>query len=165
MLEMCIFNLPWMCNNVISYKLPPLMTEHKNTIQVQRLHLYPLLTQSGIFIQNITNPVALPGFWARMGVHYARSWNQAEITEICVINWKTELTRYTQRRLWLERENVWCSLPVYHCSPEINVNRKLPNWCTCAYSRGPAHASVHLGWRCQCNQEVICIHQMAYKTR
>ena len=49
---------------------------------------------------------------------------KAEITEILyiniIINWKTELTRYTTK--YVDKCVVhWCSLPVYHCPLEIHV--------------------------------------------
>jgi len=58
--------------------------------------------------------------WHGMRVHEKK----AEITEILyiniIINWKTELTRYTAK--YVDKCVVhWCSLPVYHCPLEIHV--------------------------------------------
>ena len=57
------------------------------------------------------------------GARRGCSRNPAEITEI--INWKTELSRYTTATVnrWLEWKNMWCALSVYHWPLEIHVNR------------------------------------------
>ena len=42
------------------------------------------------------------------------------LSEVDLINWKTELTRYTTE--YVDKCVVhWCSLPVYHCPLDIHV--------------------------------------------
>ena len=65
--------------------------------------------------------VASPGFCARgdgVRVHEIRQKSQKFLHKYKKTG-KRELTRYTTVNLWLEWENVWCS--VYHSPLDINV--------------------------------------------
>ena len=70
------------------------------------------------------HPVSSQGYWASGGhgvcIHEIRERNHWNFY-ITITNWKTELTRYTTviANLWLQQENVRCSLPVNHWQLEI----------------------------------------------
>ena len=87
------------------------------------------------------HPVSLQGFWASgehgVCIHEIKERNQWNFY-INITNWKTELTRYTTviANLWLEQENVRCSLPVNHGQLEIYMLiETVSNWHTCTISR------------------------------